>query len=120
MDKKQRNTYIKIGVVVLLLLGGFWLYNDSQRQGVMEEFAICLSQNELTMYGTDTCPYCQQQKAMFGDAFKYVDYRNCEINPEVCEEMSIEGYPTWIKGEQRLSGVQEISTLGDVAGCAAP
>jgi hypothetical protein len=61
-----------------------------------DAFAKCLTAKGLTMYGAVWCPHCQDQKALFGDSFKYIKYVECPDNTQLCIDKNIQGYPTWI------------------------
>lgn len=80
--------------------------------------AECLTEQGWVMYGADWCPHCQHQKADFGSAFEAIEYVECVENPDLCEEMEITGYPTWVSPVgDRLSGRQDVWTLSEVSGC---
>ena len=61
-----------------------------------DAFAKCLTTKGLTMYGAEWCPHCKEEKALFGDSFKYVNYVECPQNTDLCLAKGIQGYPTWI------------------------
>ena len=61
-----------------------------------DEFAKCLTQKGAVMYGAVWCPHCIEQKAAFGDSFKYINYVECPDNTQLCIDKGISGYPTWI------------------------
>lgn len=84
----------------------------------LDAFAECLSEKGVIMAGTDWCHFCQNQKALFGKSFEYINYKNCELETEWCISNNIGGYPTWIfPGNKRYSGVQQLSTLSNLSGC---
>ncbi|RME79900.1 MAG: hypothetical protein D6769_01080 [Methanobacteriota archaeon] len=88
--------------------------------GKYSSFAQCLTDNGAVMYGTDWCPHCKNQKAMFGDAFANINYVNCDNDKKACEDAGVQGYPTWhIKG-QVLVGTQPLDVLASTAGCELP
>ena len=109
-------------LVVGLLIG--WntgLFGGPAADHPYASFAQCLTDQKVTMYGTDWCPNCQNQKKMFGAAFKYIDYVNCDFNQQVCDAQGVEGYPTWkINGQLIGAGVQTFPTLGATAECKLP
>ncbi len=82
-------------------------------------FAECLTENEVIMYGTDWCPFCQQQKELFGDAFNSVMYVNCETNPSACNAAGVRSYPTWLVDGQMYSGVQQLYQLAQNSGACS-
>lgn len=89
-------------------------------------FAQCLSDRDITMYGAFWCPHCADQKELFGDAFEYVDYVECdprgeEAQPELCLSKEIESYPTWIHPDgRRWEGTQTMETLSEISECPLP
>lgn len=93
---------------------------------VYDSFAKCLTESGFTMYGAFWCPHCADQKEMFGDAFQYIDYVECDPRdeagqPELCLEKGVESYPTWIyKDGRKWEGVQSFDALGEVAKCDLP
>ena len=71
------------------------------------------------MYGSATCPHCLNQKAMFGDSFKYVTYVEC--TKEFARCANLKGVPTWeISSGNYLLGEQELSKLATVTKCKLP
>lgn len=109
-------------VVVSLLVGwNIGVFGSSTESHPYGAFAQCLTDNKVTMYGTDWCPNCQNQKKMFETAFKKIDYVNCDFNQQVCNAQGVEGYPTWkINGKLIGAGVQTFSTLATAANCELP
>lgn len=63
-----------------------------------DEFAKCLTEKGAVMYGAEWCTHCKEQKAAFGDSFKYIKYIECPENILLCTDKGINGYPTWIIG----------------------
>lgn len=126
---QQRSFWHKIlaigaacGLLIVLLIGwqqGWW--GGPREPHPYDAFAQCLTDAGLVMYGTDWCPHCQDQKAMFGVSFDFIDYVNCDFNQAVCQAKGIEGYPTWYHDDQLwTSGVQTFNSLSGVSGCEMP
>src|SRR3989344_7082850 len=92
---------ILIGVVVAtvaifltLKLTGYGVQNENY-----DDFAKCLTEKGVKMYGAYWCGHCKTQKEMLGDSWQYVNYVECS-NPDgtptaECTAAGIEGYPTW-------------------------
>lgn len=88
----------------------------------IEEFAKCLTEKDVKMYGAFWCSYCNSQKEMFGDAVEYIQYVECDQNDEnakisECVEQEIEGFPTWVINGQKYSGKQSFERLAQLSGC---
>ena len=103
--------------IALLLLSLFSLGCKPSPEA-LNQFALCISENGAEMYGADWCSHCQDQKQRFGEAFKNVNYIDCDIYPQKCASAGIEGFPTWkFKDGTLLPGVQEFSVLSFKTGC---
>ncbi len=106
---------ILIIVVGALILG--WGNKPASAYNT-ENFAKCLKEKEVTMYGAEWCPHCQNEKKVFGSDFKYILYVECPDNPQKCINAGIEGYPTWIlKDGKKLVGEQGLEKLSEATGC---
>ena len=117
--------YIFTGLVVIGVFI-FAMFKPGVVPGQYDEFAQCLTDSGATMYGAYWCSHCENQKEMFGDSFKLVDYVEC-ADPEVdgmkqeCADAGIEGYPTWILGDgQVLPGEVPLEYLAEVTSCELP
>lgn len=123
--RKHRNkkiiNYSIVGVIILII--GFWSYSQwtqAQGPGQYDDFAMCLTESGVAMYGTDWCPHCQEQKRLFGNSFSLVTYINCDTNSAACNEQGVTGYPTWISDDGRVSGTQQLESLAEFSGCELP
>ena len=80
--------------------------------------ANCLSDNGVTMYGTEWCGHCKNQKALFGDAFNQVDYVDCDAQRQVCLNAGVRGFPTWIDADGNpFPGTQSLERLAEIGEC---
>jgi glutaredoxin len=104
----------------LLLCSVVLLLTACGGPGKYDEFASCLSEKGATMYGTDWCPHCKAQKELFGKSFKNIIYTNCDKAKNLCDEAGVEGFPTWVFGEERASGTQSFAKLAEMSGCELP
>ena len=114
--------YVGAGFVVIAVILIFLISGSKPNY---TDFAKCLSANEITMYGTYNCGHCNDQKEMFGKAFVYVDYVECDpsgfnAQPEVCKEKKIRGYPSWEVNEKILPGKMPMEALSSMSGCELP
>lgn len=89
-------------------------------------FADCVKTSGAKMYGAYWCPHCQDNKDLFGPAWEsmvdmvYVECDEGGENPqtELCQEVGIEGFPTWIyPGGTAIPGVNDLKTISDFTGC---
>jgi len=138
-SKKEKNiretrieTTLKFILVVALFFAGVKLFmvspnaaNDLETKHKdssisREDFAKCLNEKGLIMYGDDTCDHCLAQKKMFGTSFENINYVNCYFDKDKCDAQGITGYPTWVMGDQKISGVQKFANLAAISGCSAP
>ena len=74
-----------------------------------------------TMYGAYWCPYCSNQKNLFGTDFMHINYVECDPkgtnpNPALCKAKNITGYPTWEINGKMHKGVHSIEELAALSG----
>jgi len=89
----------------------------SNKPGKYDSFAQCLTEKGATMYGTEWCSHCQNQKKMFGKSFQYVDYVDCDKYGDECLKNGIRGYPTWIIDGEKYPGEQPLQRLASLTDC---
>lgn len=77
----------------------------------------CLTDKEVTMFGTEWCIHCQRQKQLFGEDFNNVNYVDCDKDSNTCKENNIRGYPTWKINNKYYSGVRELNELSELTSC---
>lgn len=113
---------IIIGIIVVIALIYFFsgvciTGNCATEINEHDEFAKYLTEQGISMAGTDRCGNCNNQKELFGDSFQYIEYHNCDSERNWCLDHNIQGYPTWIfpDGNQVL-GTQSIEKLKDLSG----
>jgi hypothetical protein len=122
MLKRFSFSFLIIAVAALVLSG----CSGTEREvGELDDFATCVKESGLEMYGSMTCSVCKRQRELFGSSFDLVGEIECHPrgeNPQtqLCFEKGIEKTPTWILGEQRLEGFQTLETLAEMSGCSLP
>lgn len=101
----------------------------------LDEFAQCLTEKDVVMYGAHWCPWCERQEQLFGfnkngplNSFEYIEYIECAegapsdwpypVDKAKCGTEQITGYPTWKYNGETRSGLQELSSLASWTGCA--
>jgi len=128
MNKKniKLDLFLKIFLALILL---FSLLKVALDQGMEKnekavvlvgDFAKCLATKDIKMYGIDSCPFCTQQKKMFGSAFTQLKYVNCEFSKEECEQENIEHYPVWKYDNKKISGILSFEDLAKLSSCPLP
>lgn len=85
--------------------------------GPYDQFAKCLTDKGVKMYGADSCPHCKAQKAVFKGSFGFVTYVECTRDKEACEEANIISYPTWDYDGKRKTGETSLVDLSAFSGC---
>ena len=106
-------------MIFVLVIVGLIVFNSvkSEAPGEYDEFAQCLTDAGLKMYGTEWCPHCKAQKELFGNSFKNVDYIDCDRNRETCLIEGVKGYPTWKINGESVSGTQPLESLAGLTDC---
>jgi hypothetical protein len=117
--------YIATALIIVLTVAVSWfafgLGKNTNEAIALDAFAQCLADKGWTMYGAYWCPHCQNEKATFGDSFRYVNYVECTKEPGLCTSAGIEGYPTWItKDGRKFAGEQGVKKLAEASGCQLP
>lgn len=137
-EKKQSpfsmDFFLKLFLIVVIFLGLIKLllvYGSEQGEKksetdhksdpiTIEDFAKCLSEKGMVMYGVDTCEYCQTQKKMFGSAFSKVNYINCEFEQSTCAKENIFTYPVWTYQGKQFAGILFFPDLSKITSCHTP
>ncbi len=116
MAKKRSSWWWSLGIFAAALVVAIG-FASADFKGPEQSLGQCLSDAGVTMYGSDRCQNCQDQKMLFDEDFENVDYVNCDFQPEVCREKGITFYPVWSKGNDILVGVQSLNQLSTFSGC---
>jgi len=123
MDKKTLWAIIGSGGLVLVLAIGLvvWQGNSPADSGALDNFAKCLAEKNIEMYGTKTCSWCRKQKEDFGDSFQYVKYVECSVETQKCIDQKIQGTPTWIWPDgKRIESYLPLEKLSQESNCPLP
>ena len=110
--------YVLIAIVVValvLVIAGFYL--KSQKPGLYDDFAKCLKEKNIIVYGNDFCQYTGKQLNMFGKSEKYLDYVKCANNKELCDSKGIKITPTWEINGKMYEQIQSFEKLAELSGC---
>jgi hypothetical protein len=121
--------FVVLGLVVVVFASQFMMKGSSDTNDNtipnmpaenlegLDAFAQCLTENNAVFYGTEWCGYCGQQKSLFGDSMKFVNYVDCDKDKNTCTAEGIRGYPTWKVNGDPLVGVQSLQILASKTGC---
>ena len=129
---KDEGTIAGVSILVLLAVSLLLFPNraipprTAANPSGLATLASCLKSRGVIFYGAFWCPYCQKQKALFGDAADLLPYVECS-NPDghgqtqVCIQQGIRKYPTWVFPDGTRV-IEELSpqSLAEKSGCAAP
>lgn len=120
---KAKALVILAAVILLVSATAYWRVQKGNEPGQHDDFAKCLSAKGAIMYGAYWCPHCMDQKEMFGNSWKHVNYIECSLpnkagQTDFCKRAGINGYPTWeFSDESRVEQVMTLEQLGDKTGC---
>ncbi len=114
------------GIIVgAVLLGSFLIQSEELGAGSGDTLQVGLARHlrseGAAMYGTYWCPHCNAQKELFGRAFKYITYVECDPrgangNPALCAEKGISRYPTWEINGRYYPGLIPLEELSELSG----
>lgn len=108
-------------IVSVAAVISFFVFRSGKSSANLDEFARCLAEKGVAMFGAYWCSHCQNEKEAFGDSFKYINYIECTEKPQECLAKEVKGYPTWIFPDGRkLEGEQGIENLSRESGCQLP
>lgn len=124
VKNNMSNKNIFILVISLLVVGIFAtiIFRSKKLPTIntknYDTFAQCLATKNMTMYGAVWCSHCKEQKALFGESFKFVPYVECSENPQGCMDKGVQAYPTWIDSSGvKYVGKQSLEKLSQITGC---
>ena len=121
MSSKQIITILVILGVAVVLWALFLYPRSPYPKGALDGFARCLTAKGVAMYGAYWCSHCQDEKALFGGSFKYVNYIECTQEIPKCESAGVTGYPTWtLPDGRRFEGYKKLEDLSAASGCLLP
>jgi len=122
--KIMKKILILISVVFVLGFSGCGVVQrDNLTDEQLTKIAQCLSSKGVEMYGATWCGHCKKQKDDFREAFKYINYIECDPGKNVetaqkCVDDGINGVPTWgFPDGTRKNGEIQPSKLAEMAGC---
>ena len=127
MEKSLRNIVILIVVVLALVAVGFYfIRNQEDTSGRLDEFAKCLKDKGAVFYGAFWCSHCQAEKKLFGSSKQYLPYVECSTPDSknqlpVCKDQNIVSYPTWkFTDGTMMTGEIGLQQLAEKTSCQLP
>jgi ribosomal protein S27E len=107
--------------VLIIVLFGLYYFSDwfSKATGYVlgedekEKLATCLNGKNAFFYVSSTCPDCEEQLDLFGNAKDVLNVITCSSADE-CPEG---GVPAWQIGKQIFYGVKSLEELIKISGC---
>lgn len=92
--------------------------STTETGGYIESLAQALRDKSMVLYGSYQSQDTIDQKALFGDASKYLDYVECDqsgqsANPDECISQKIEVYPSWLYQGKLYPGKLTLSELAE-------
>ncbi len=117
-SKRGMRKYLIMGLIILIILfSSFGVYSYVGKPSQYDDFAKCLTDKNIVVYGNDYCSYTNKQLNFFGKSKKYLNYIKCVDNEKLCDEKNVEITPTWEIDEEVYSGVQSLERLSALTGC---
>lgn len=118
--EQYRKTMLTFGVLILVLFGLYY-FSDwfSKTTGYVlgedekEKLVACLNNQNVALYISNTCPDCEEQLELFGQAKDKLNIISC-ASVEECPEG---GVPAWQIGKQIVYGVKGLDELIEISGC---
>jgi glutaredoxin len=115
--KRDEKIFLIIGIIVLVAVVLWTLIVYNTPSANYDNFAKCLAEKGAVIYGTEWCSHCKEQKSLFGSSFQYVNYVDCDKYKQKCEDVGLEGYPTWIINNESYPGTQSLQTMSSLTSC---
>jgi hypothetical protein len=114
--------FVLVIIVIIGIILAIVFLKPKETSGKYDDFAKCLSEQGIKIYGAYWCSHCKNQKSAFGTSWKYVNYIECSLpnggQTLPCTEAGIESYPTWeFQDGSRLSGELSFDELSEKSGC---
>lgn len=112
------------GIIFAVILLTIFVFNKTNdNPGQYDDFAKCLSDKGVKMYGAYWCPHCMSQKRMFGNSWKHINYIECSLPNKSgqtlnCRQAGIRSYPTWeFQDGKRIEGTLSFDKLSQYSNC---
>ena len=107
---------VLVAIIILFVLVSVVKSAESRKNAeIAQKLSVCMSEKGVIFYGRLTCPYCQAQIGLFGQAFKSINFINCDIEPNLCSGLA--GVPAWKINGNIVYGVQSLDKLSKLSNC---
>jgi hypothetical protein len=112
--------------IILIFLSLFLLSACTSSNSKYDEFAKCLTQKNIKVYGAFWCSNCEAQKQLFGSSWEKINYIECSTpdgknQTDECFKAGIKAYPTWeFSNGKRIEGKLSLEILSKLSGCSLP
>lgn len=121
----MKSSFILFGFAGLVAVGLIvFAVMRSKPPSDLDVFAQCLSQSGAKLYTTWWCPHCENQKALFGDAVRYLNIIECAEDvpagsiSQMCKDFGIKSVPQWeFSDGSKQSGEMSLEALSSKTGC---
>jgi hypothetical protein len=117
------NNYLIAGVIAVVIIAAYLMLTNAPGQN--DAFAQCVGASGAKMYGAYWCPHCNDQKHMFGNSWRFIEYVECSLpddkgQTDACITAGIRSYPTWeFKDGTRSVGALSFEELAQKTNCSA-
>ena len=102
--------------ILLIFILALFVVSGCATQEIDKATAECIA-SKSTLYVRTGCPYCEEQKNLFGESVEYLNVIDCMEEPAVCATEAIAVVPTWVIDGEKIVGVQSIAKLKELTGC---
>ena len=117
-EKVNSRKYFIFGLIgLIIILSSFTVYSYMNKPGGYDDFANCLSDIGVVVYGNDFCRFTNEQLNFFGKSKENLNYIKCFDNKKLCNEKGIEITPTWEINGKMYEQVQDFEKLSQISGC---
>ena len=111
-NKKKIMFYSIFSVIVVLIATAFGFnFVQSQKPAFLDDFAKCLTEKGAVMYGATWCKYTSAQKGMFGNSFKFINYKDFSKN------LDVRITTTWFINDNKYENTKSLDRLASITGC---
>lgn len=118
ISAKTKKKYAILGIVIIaVLLFAYAFYARAQKPGSYDDFAKCLTEKGVVVYGNNFCQYTAKQMNFFGKSKEYLNYVKCIDNKDLCDSKNIRKTPTWEINGKFYPEVRTFKELSELSGC---